>query len=386
MGKAFWIILTLFMVFQLAACGAGTQASNRDIGPFPGKIVIITSMPDQSKAEYYSGERMVSKYGADKILHMAWPENFMEEQTQMINIMAEIAADKDVKALIINQAVLGTNRAVDKLLETRKDIFIVYCDPSENVHEITARADLILAPNHLAEGTALVSQAKSQGAKTFVHYSFPRHMAMFMLAERRDLIREACDEMGLEFVDAPSPDPMGNTGLEGAQKFIREDSAKKLVLYGKDTALFSTNCGMQVPLITSVVENGGIFPRPCCASPYHGFPEALGITISGEYNDMAFVIDETRRITAEKGMTGRMSTWPVPVSIMFTVTGTEYAIKWIRGEVHDEVIDMDMYYKLSYDYIREFTDSDIGINVEPYVENGIAYDSVLLLLVGYLNY
>ncbi len=88
---------------------------------------------------------------------------------------------------------------------------------------------------------------KKLGAKTFVHYSFPRHMSQVLLSSRRELMKKKCAELGIEFVDATAPDPTGDSGLPGAQQFILEDVPKMVAKYGKDTAFFSTNCAMQIP-------------------------------------------------------------------------------------------------------------------------------------------
>jgi len=125
-------------------------------------------------------------------------------------------------------------------------------------------------------GVSIPKQAAKQGAKVFVHYSFPRHMSIVLLAARRDLMKQTCEEIGIEFVDATAPDPTGDAGLSGAQQFILEDVPKMVEKYGKDTAFFSTNCAMQIPLIKAAYEEGAIYPQPCCPSPYHGFPAALG--------------------------------------------------------------------------------------------------------------
>jgi len=358
----------------------------QDTGPFPGKIAIVTNAPGQSLEEYYSGKNLILKYGADKIVHYTWPVNFMNEHLQMVNTMAEIAADRDIKAVVINQAVFGTTRAVDKLRETRKDMFVVYCEPADNFQDIAVRADLVLAPNYFVEGRSIVHQARKQGAKTFVHYSFPRHMAMLALASRRDIIRKTCEELGIEYVDAHAPDPTSNVGLEGTRRFILDDVPLMIEKYGSDTAFFATNCGMQLPLITAVTNHRGIYPQPCCASPFHAFPEAFGIEISEEFDNLSYVISETRRIAAERGMTGRLSNWPVPTAIMFTVAGTEYAIRWINGEAPDESIDKELLIRLCEDYLKEIAGSDIKLEFAVYEENDVVYNNILMLMMGYLVY
>jgi hypothetical protein len=346
----------------------------------------------QNEEEFRAAQHLQRKYGTEKIIHVTWPTNFMAEQEQMVTIAARLAADKDVKALIINQAVPGTNAAVDKFLETKKrdDVFIVYCTPQENPPDVSKRANVILIPNELDMGPAMVKQAKKLGAKVFVHYSFPRHMSQVLLSGRRDLIRQTCASEGLQYVDATSPDPTGDSGVTGSQQFILEDVPKMIARYGKDTAFFSTNCSQQIPLIKAIVDAGGIYPQPCCPSPYHGFPSALGIAIqkadgSGmvDINDM---IAETRKILASKNEIGRVSTWPVPASMTWTNAGAEYAIKWIKGEVPKTGIDQKVLMECITKYAKEVTGANVDITIKPYTEGATTYANYLMPLMGYLTY
>ena len=386
MKKTLIVLLVLFIFTRIEASAGTMPASGQNENHFPGKIAIVTSAPDQTPEENYAAQNLVSIYGSDKILHYVWPENFMEEHVEMINIMSEIAADRDVKAVIINQAVFGTNRAVDKLRETRKDVFVIYCESAENYADVALRADLILSPDHYKEGPDMVRQAKKQGATTFVHYSFPRHLAMFSIADRLEMIKETCEELGLELIDARSPDPTSNVGLEGARQFILEDVPKMIEKYGEDTAFFSTNCGMQAPLIAAVTGHRAIYPRPCCPSPLHGFTEAFGIETEDMLGNISYVISETKRLIAEAGMSGRISTWPVPVSVMLTAASTEYAIKWINGESPDDGVDAELFVGLCADYVNEIVDSDIKIKLAVHEENGFVYENILMLMMGYLVY
>lgn len=397
MKKFISLILAIAMVLTLAACGqqatqtpAGTPSDEQakdtpatettTDAPFEGKIAIVTNTLSQNEEEYRSAELMVNKYGEDKIMHVLWPDNFMTEQEQMISTIAKLGSDPEVKALIINQAVPGTNAAVDKLLEVRDDIFIVYCTPQENPPDVAERANLILNPNELQMGEAIPVQAKKLGAKTLVHYSFPRHMSIVMLAARRDLMRETCEEIGIEFYDATAPDPTSDVGVPGTQQFILEDVPKLVERFGKDTAFFSTNCAMQTPLIKATVDAGAIYPQPCCPSPYHGFPSALGIESSGYSVDaMANVVSETAKALKEKGVLGRFSTWPVPVAMMNTVAGTEYAIEWINGNVGDE-LNIEVLEEKMAEY------ATLPVSTSPYTEEGIEIPHFRLIMMDFLTY
>jgi len=376
-------LLVFIMIFSLSSCAQKTEspAQTPATEHFEGKIAIVTNTLSQNEEEYRSAQQMVERYGEDKIMHVLWPDNFMTEQEQMISTITKIGSDSEVKALIINQAVPGTNAAVDKLLETRDDMFIVYCVPQENPPDVAARADLILNPNELGMGATIPDQAKALGAKTFVHYSFPRHMSVVLLSARRDLMIEKCKEIGIDFVDATAPDPTGDAGVPGAQLFILEDVPKMVEKYGKDTAFFSTNCAMQTPLIKACYDAGAIYPQPCCPSPYHGFPSALGIESTGYTVDaMANVISETAKKLDEKGLLGRFSTWPVPVSMMNTVASTEYAIKWINGEVGDELDT-----KVLEELMTEYADG-IKVVTEAYAEGSTEYPTFRLIMMDFLTY
>lgn len=400
MKKVISILLVLIMVFSLGACSQpaaqqpaetpktespSTETPKTETpataGAFEGKIAIVTNTLSQNEEEYRSAQEMVEKYGEDKVSHVLWPDNFMTEQEQMISIITKIGSDPEVKALIINQAVPGTNAAVDKLLETRDDIFIAYCAPQENPPDVAARANLILQPDELGMGNNVPEQAKALGAKTFVHYSFPRHMSVVLLSARRDLMKAKCDEIGIEFVDATAPDPTGDAGVPGAQQFILEDVPKMVDKYGKDTAFFSTNCAMQTPLIKAVYDAGAIYPQPCCPSPYHGFPTALGIESTGYTVDaMANVISETAKKLKDGGVLGRMSTWPVPVAMMNTVAASEYAIKWIQGEVGDD-LDVAVLEQLMTDYAN-----GIKVTTTSYSEGTQEYSTFRLIMMDFLTY
>ena len=381
MKKLISLMLVLMMILSACSQPAQTPAPAPSERTFEGKIAIVTNTLSQNEEEYRSAELMVNTYGADKIMHVLWPDNFMTEQEQMISTIAKIGSDADVKALIINQAVPGTNAAVDKLLETREDMFIVYCTPQENPPDVAQRADLILNPDELKMGDNIPVQAKAMGAKTLVHYSFPRHLSIVMIAARREIMIDKCKEIGLEYYDATAPDPTSDVGVPGAQQFILEDVPKLVDKFGKDTAFFSTNCAMQTPLIKAIVDEGAIYPQPCCPSPYHGFPSALGIESTGYSVDaMAQVISETAKALKAKGVLGRFSTWPVPVAMMNTVASTEYAIEWINGKVAKDTLDVKVLEEKMAEYAK------LPVTTSPYTEEGLEIPHFRLLIMDFLTY
>ena len=359
------------------------------------KIAIITNDVTCNEEEYRSAAQMVAKYGEDKIIHKVWPVKFPEEGEQMIRIVQQIAADPDIKALIINQAVQNTMAAVDKLLETRSDIFLVAIQPTENPPDIARRFNLVLNTDEVAMGYGMPAQAKKMGAKTFVHLSFPRHMSYALISARYAILVEECKKQGLDFVTYTIPDPTGDIGMYGAQQVMLEEIPKLIKHYGEDTAFFCTNCGLQIPLIRAVVDFHGIYVQPCCPSPFHGFPLALGLVsegqsvfdVAGTKDAVSVTVAKITEKLREKNMIGRVSTWPVPVAMMNTAAATEYAFKWINGEVPKNGIDLAVLKKCMANYagvecsVRTLGTEDADKDVADQ-----AYPNWVMVREGYLTF
>lgn len=245
---------------------------------------------------------------------------------------------------------------------------------------IADKADIVLAMDELTMGRTIPEQAKKQGAEVFVHYSFPRHMSYALLSARRDLLKETCDEIGLQFVDATAPDPTGDAGVSGAQQFILEDVPRMVEKYGKNTAFFSTNCSMQVPLISAALDEGAIYPQPCCPSPYHGFPSALGIEIpEDKKGDVQFAIDQIATEVAERGGTGRFSTWPVPVAMMFVEGSADYAWEWANGNISEKV-DKEALNAMFNEY------AGVNVTLNELDENGVHYSNYMMTMMDFLDF
>ncbi len=376
------ILLLIFVVFSfssLTSCGKENNGS-KNAEKKAYKIGIMTGTVTQNEEEYRAAERVKAKYG-DMIILQTSPDDFMKEQEVTISNVLSMASDQAVKAIIICQAIPGTSAAIDKAREMRDDILFIVGVPGEDPDMIASKADIVLQADELGMGTTIVEQAKKQGAKTLVHYSFPRHMSYQLLSMRRDILKENCEKSGLEFVDATAPDPTGDAGVPGAQQFILEDVPRKVAEYGKDTAFFSTNCSMQEPLIKSALIEGAIYPQPCCPSPYHGFPGALGIAIpEDKQGDIPYAVEQIKSKIAEYDGTGRFSTWPVPINMMFIESGAEYAIAYLEGNT-DGKNDSEKLTELFKDY----AENDITMTTYTNSE-GNELNNMYLILLDYLTF
>ncbi len=343
--KRFTRVSCLFLSLVLALTLLASCTPEKETEPGPGaetpapfKIGIVTGTVSQGEDEYRAGEQMKERYG-DRVVHVTYPDNFMAEQETTIGQMAGLASDPDIKIIAICQGVPGTAAAIDKIRQTRDDIVIVVVSPHEDAAMMDTKGDLVLDVNNLTRGASIVRLAKEMGAEKFLHYSFPRHMSMELLAKRREQMEEECGNLGLEFIFVTAPDPMGPDGIPGAQKFILEDVPRQVDQHGKNIAVFSTNCGMQEPLITAALETGAIFPEQCCPSPTHGYPGALGLDVSGIAGDMPKIVAAIDEKIVEKGGAGRFATWPVPINMALLRGGIELAILAVEGEAELTNID-----------------------------------------------
>lgn len=362
-----------------AAAEGDTTAADAEAANF--KIGIITGTASQGDEEITQANKMKEKYG-DMIVTSTYPDNFTTETETVISNAVAMASDPDVKAIIWCQAVPGTAAAIDKVRETRPDMIFIAGTPGEDPGVINPKADIVLQVDEPGCGKVIPPQAAKQGATTLVHYSFPRHMSYALIVARHENLKEYCAQSGIELVDVTAPDPTGDSGVTGAQQFILEDVPRQVEKYGKDTSFFTTNCGMQEPLIRSVFEQGAIYTLQCCPSPFHAFPAALNIDMSGHEADVDYMLEQLQAKVTEAGMGGRVSTWGVPCNMLFIEAGVEYAKKVLEGQTGGAVLDD----QVLRDTIQECA-GDIQMTVTNYVDDdGVAKDNHYLVMADFVTF
>ena len=367
-----------------SAEGAETEAEEqKEAEPF--KIGIITGTASQGDEEITQANKMKEKYG-DMIVTSTYPDNFTTETETLISNAVAMASDPEVKAIVWCQAVPGTAAAIDKVRETRPDMIFIAGTPGEDPGVINPKADIVLQVDEPGCGIVIPPQAKKQGAKTLIHYSFPRHMSYALIVARHENMKKYCEENGIEMVDVTAPDPTGDSGITGAQQFILEDVPRQIEKYGKDTVFFTTNCGMQEPLIRSVFENGAIYSLQCCPSPFHAFPAALNIDMAGHEADVTYMMEQLQAKVDEYGMGGRVSTWGVPCNMLFVNAGVEYAKKVLEGETNGVVLD-EQFLRDTIQECAEQYSPDAKMTIDYYVDdNGTAKNNHFLVMSDFVTF
>ena len=362
--------------------------------PFEGKIAVITISRVASEVEYESGVAVIKKYGRDRVVHVTWPESYYSDQQGMVDVVDTLASDPDIKAIIINQALTGTNAAIDKLKETRDDIFITSIIPQDNFADSAQNANLLLDLDFRGIGPAAVRQAKSLGAKTFVYYSI-QPISGSTMNNNGDQIERECVKEDIEFIKTSIPHPYDEHGRNGSIEVIRNDIDSKIVEYGKDTAFFVMHELLDYELLKMVMEAGAINPHLARIEDFYvgSLARALELTIAEKF-DVEEVISQERTLLADKNMLGRISSWPVKYPVALTVASADYAVKWINGEVPREGIDREILTQLMSDYVG------VQTYLTPFVtghskndiynldeeETGEVYENFLLMRMDYITF
>jgi hypothetical protein len=342
LGGASAVLGLAYLVLTTPGCGGqgsqGGDSVQAAVSAPPERVInfkigIMTGTVSQNEDEFRAAQMITKKYGADHVRHVTYPDNFMNEQETVIAQLVGLSDDPDVKVIVVGQAIPGSIPALRKIREKRPDIKVAFIEAHDDPALVNGEVDVAIQPDQLARGRTIIEVAKKMGATDFVHYSFPRHMSQELLARRRDIMKEQCAKNGIKFHFVTAPDPMGEGGLAASQQFIKEDVPRELKSFGPKTAFFSTNCGMQDPLIQTVLTTGGYVPEQCCPSPTHGYPTALGIRIPPEKaGDFQYIAAENKRVIAEHHMTGHFATWPVPEVILSIRALTDLMVDSVEGK------------------------------------------------------
>ncbi|MCL1872793.1 MAG: DUF3798 domain-containing protein [Clostridiales bacterium] len=293
---------------------------------------------DRSEDEYRGVEGIFAKYGKAEEGGMGkWvvlPANFADEQELVISIIASLADDPKLKAIIVNPGVQGTAAGFQRIREMgRDDILLMANMPQDDPEVMSKVADLIIDSDNVMRGYYDILRAKEMGATTFVHMSFPRHMGVYVLARRKAIYEEACKDLGIEFLDETVPDPAtGDLGAAGAQQAVNDMMPGLIKKYGKDAVFFTTNIALHEPIIKHVVELGALFVDTDDLSPVCGFPGALALDLTAQQDDWPAIVKKIEEDVVAKGAGGRIGLWPYSYTNYVASALTHLAMEMIEGK------------------------------------------------------
>lgn len=333
------LLICLFALLSVAFVFAGgaqesKKAETAKVEDF--HIGVVTGTVSQSEDDLRGAEALISEYGSvangGMIQHVTYPDNFMEEQETTISVIAGLADDPKMKAIIVNQSVPGTTEAFRRVKEKRPDILCIAGEAHEDPGVISSAADLTANNDFVARGYLIINTAHQLGCDTFVHISFPRHLSYETMARRVAIMRATCEELGMKFVMETAPDPTSDVGVAGAQQYVLEKVPAWIEQYGKNAAFFCTNDAHTEPLLKQLLAYGGYFIEADLPSPLMGYPGALGIDLSAEAGDFSAILKKVENSVINKNGAGRFGTWAYSYGYTQSAGLGQHAINVVRGE------------------------------------------------------
>lgn len=347
------VLLSMVMVFTLAACGgkdtgsnggnapannaanAGNNAGEEATGEAEYHIGIVTGTVSQGEDEFRAAQAAIEKFGdaanGGMIVHDTYPDNFTQEQETTISKIVAMASDPLMKAIIVNQSVPGTVAAFEQIRAQNPDIMLIALVPQEDTIMVEEAADLAVDADNVSRGYRIIAAAKEMGATKFVHISFPRHMSIELLALRRGIMEEACKDLGIEFIAETAPDPTSDVGIPGAQQFIAEKIPTWIEKYGKDTAFFCTNDAHTEPLLRGIVAGGAMFVEQDLPSPIMGYPGAFSLDVTKEAGDWQAINAKVEEAVVEAGGGERMGSWAYSLGYSTTLGAVDLVQEVVAG-------------------------------------------------------
>lgn len=366
------------------AATAAAEKNNFHIG-------IVTGTVSQSEDDLRGAEALIAEYGAvadgGMIQHLTYPDNFMEEQETTISVIAGLADDPEMKAIIVNQAVPGTTEAFRRVKEKRPDILCIAGEAHEDPGVISSVADLDCNNDFVSRGYLMIKTAHDLGCDTFVHISFPRHLSYETMSRRAAIMKATCEELGMTFVMETAPDPTSDVGVAGAQQYILEQVPAWIEKYGKNAAFFCTNDAHTEPLLRQLLTYGGYFIEADLPSPLMGYPGALGLDLSDVAGDFPAILAKVEDAIEEKGGAGRFGTWAFSYGYTVSAGLGQHAINVLNGE--SELTKLSDIMKAYNKYTpgakwngAYYTDVNTGVQTKNFV---LIYQDTYVMGKGYMG-
>ena len=402
MKKIIGIVMAMLLVISITACGSSNEAgsvtqdtqeeiqaseadtveesadeespaqSEDDEEDF--RIGIVTGSFSQSEDDRRGAEAFQEKYGFDKVTLAIYPDNFTDEFETTVSVMTGLADDPKMKAIVVNQAVEGTDEAFRRIKEKRPDILCIAGETYDVFEDMGDVADLVVNNDFVSRGYLMIRTAHELGCDTFVHISFPRHLSYETYARRVNIMKAACEEFGMKFAMEEAPDPTTEVGVPGAQEYVTQHVPEWVKKYGQNSAYFCTNDAHTEPLIKGLIENGGYFIEADLPSPLMGYPGALDLDFTGAGGDFGKITSEVEEAIVSAGGAGRFGTWTSSYGFANSAGLAEHARNVLLGK--SELTDLNAIREAYKIYTPETEWNGAKYTV---AETGEVFDNIFLV-------
>lgn len=262
--KTMILLLTIIMIYTFIGCSSTPKVTSTSNDNW--KIGIVTGTVIQNEEPYRAAEQVLAKYGEEHVIILTHPDKYIDEQETVISNILGLAANPEIKAIIVSPAIEGTLAAFEKARELRGDDILLI---SASVAEDTKRASLI-------------------------------------------------NDFYLQ---------------------IDEASEKNTFNEQKNKADFQSLLDIEVP--------------------------------EDKEGDTEWMENEIRKKLEENGLTGRFSTLKGPISMTLIRASSDYAAKWINGDITDKC-DIKALERCFLE------DTGLEMKLTPVVEDGVKYDNYFI--------
>ncbi|MDR1045210.1 MAG: DUF3798 domain-containing protein [Candidatus Adiutrix sp.] len=311
------IIMAVFFWAALGSCGilpAQTPAGA------PDRILVFApQLEHYSEKNDYArlfAEDLLKHWPQEKVTLRHFPEPGLKDPTLISRLLADLADDASLKAVVIGEAPAGCLDGLARLKARRPDLYLLVIDPHEGLEKMARVATLSLSLDHIARGYLYPVLARRMGARSLVLYSFPRHMELEELGRMQRVMTQACRDLGLILVsDLQGPDPgLPEADLADLEAYLEKTMGRYLEQYGPDTAFVATSTVHSDILVPAIMRQGGRSLPAVQSSLILGFPEALDLgdearLLFGQWRRLLAVEDE--KIMA-LNPPGQFASWVYP--------------------------------------------------------------------------
>ncbi len=313
-------MLATVLLFSLASCKNIGKTEDDEVKIPAKKVAILVAPEAQYPEDYRAAQELAAEYPNSVVIKEYDDSRILKAgDPGIITHSVELANNPEIGAIIYARATQYTRNAIYKAKEINPDIITVCVEPEEDIKEIAELSNLVYCVDWAKAAEDVVAQAKAQGAKYFVTFSFSRHISgNSLIRSEIDAFKKACEAQGITYIYENSEDTNKSTQIPGAQKYIKEAVARLYLnntVEGSDVALFSTDSSVQSTLIEQANSRGLIYVCPSFPTAYNGLGEVYDIETPEKISDIDKYIKNAKdAVEADTEGTGRLCIYKHPLA------------------------------------------------------------------------
>ena len=308
-GRTGWLAVLTIAALVAFGCSGGRQSPvdqmRASAGPGEFRIGIMTGAAAHHADEFRAAQQLAKKYGA-RVRHITYPDDYELEQETIVAQLTGLAADPDMRVIVVGEAVPGAVEAAQRIRMLRPDVLIGFVAPHQDAALVNGACDLAVGVDQAARGRSLAAAAVAMGVKTIVYYTAAGDSLEPPLARQRALMNTEARQRGLAFEGVDQPAANGHA----LDQFYDADVARALAAHGAATGFYATDPAAEGALIRAVLGHGGYLIEGADPSPLAGLADALDASVPAERaDDPDFVAGENRRAAAAHDRAGHFGAW-----------------------------------------------------------------------------